>query len=278
MGLAQKACLQVGQAAAFLLQGLAALGKGVPEGFPDFGGKQGAQDFPLFLGACPQKPQELPLGQDGHLGKLLAGKVQKAFRPAADSGFRAAIQQMGLPVFQGKALVALLDLRLLGAAVDFIKAAALEAVSFSSQGEVELHLGGQIHGGAHAAHTGKVPLAAGCLAVQGKAHRVQQGGFPPAGRPGDEEQPCLLKFCKIYFHPLQIRPEGLGGKTDGLHKRTSRKTSRNRAMSSCSGSSPQTSWKKAEKTVPSSAPERALARLPAAPSKAHWFRTERRFG
>ena len=87
--------------AAVLLQGLGPLLELVLDVRPHLGGEQGAQHVALLLGAGPEQPEEVPLGQDDDLGELLAAQVEQLLRPAADGAFAAALQQDELPPVPG---------------------------------------------------------------------------------------------------------------------------------------------------------------------------------
>ena len=188
--------------AAVLLQGLGPLLELVLDVRPHLGGEQGAQHVALLLGAGPEQPEEVPLGQDDDLGELFAAQVEQLLRPAADGAFAAALQQDELPLFPAEALVAVPGLGQLGVPVDPQEDGPAEAVLLPLEGEVELHHRGLVLAGAHAAHGGEGPAAPGGPAVQGKAHGVQQGGLPPAGGAGDEKQPCVGKLGEVQLRGL----------------------------------------------------------------------------
>ena len=176
---------------------------------PHPGGKQGLEHFSLVVGVGPEQPEKFPLGQDNHLGELLAGEVEQFLGPAADGAFAAALHKPEFPLFQAEALVGLPQLRRLGVPVDVGVLTAAEPVGLPLEGEVKLHQGGQFLRGAHAAHAPKASLAAGGFAVQGKTHGVQQGGLSPSRGAGDEKQPRFVKLGEIQFRFFQIGPEGL---------------------------------------------------------------------
>ena len=207
--LAQQGLPQGRELPGLLLQGLGPLLEPLLHVLPHLGGEQGPQNVPLLLGAGPQQPQKLPLGQHDHLGELLAAQVQKLLGPAADGALAAALHQGELPVLQMVALVAVPGLGELCVPVDMHVDAPPEPVHLPLQSEVKLHHRGHVLAGAHAPHGREAPLAPGGLAVQGKAHGVQKGGLAPAGGPGDEEQPVLRQGGEVQLRRLQIGPKGL---------------------------------------------------------------------
>ena len=157
------------------------------------------------------------MGQHHHLGKLLAVQAQQLLGPAGNGLVAAAGQKLFPAVQNLVAGVGLPAFPFFGAPVLFIAELPAEPVGRASQLKGKMDQSRQVLGGAHAAHIGELPLAAGGLAVKGKADGVQQGGLSAAGGAGDEEDAGLAEGGEVDGGAVQIGAEGLEGECERVH-------------------------------------------------------------
>ena len=157
-----------------------------------------AEDLFLVLHPGGEETLKLALGQDHHLAKLLI--VQADQLPGLVAHLRGpAVFKQRLKdarcVFPQQALE--------GAQLQpFAGKAPLKAVDLAFDFQRQTHIGVHPPGALAAAHGLQiVAVVAAAHAVEGKAHGVENAGFPRAGLAGDEEGPVPAQGLKV--HPLR---------------------------------------------------------------------------
>ncbi|MCY1216664.1 hypothetical protein D9M72_285480 [compost metagenome] len=156
------------------------------------GAEQALQNGLARLRAGSQQFTEAPLRQHDHLAELRTVEAQQVAHRIADPGGLAGLAdpvvavmqvQLGLGRLGHPALAALLG--------PLLHRRAHHAPALRAQAELQRHLGAQRGRGVGAAHGLRTALAAGGIAVQRKADRVEQRGLARAGGAMDQHEGLL---------------------------------------------------------------------------------------